>query len=46
MKETIWRYLEQYDLPVVVGPNVGNSGQAMETQVDYLASQLTIDLID
>ncbi|KAL8483667.1 hypothetical protein ACS0TY_026375 [Phlomoides rotata] len=33
MKDTIWRYLEQYDLPVVVGPNVGNAGQTMETQV-------------
>ncbi|KAL0339075.1 UNVERIFIED_CONTAM: Nuclear pore complex protein [Sesamum angustifolium] len=33
MKDTIWRYLEQYDLPVVVGPNVGNSGSAMDTQV-------------
>lgn len=33
MKETIWRYLEQYDLPVVVAPNVGNTGHTMETQV-------------
>ncbi|KAG8376000.1 hypothetical protein BUALT_Bualt09G0017500 [Buddleja alternifolia] len=33
MKDTIWRYLEQYDLPVVVGPNVGHSGHAMDTQV-------------
>ncbi|KAK4397041.1 Nuclear pore complex protein, partial [Sesamum angolense] len=33
MKDTIWRYLEQYDLPVVVGPNVGNSGSATDTQV-------------
>ncbi|KAH6806656.1 nuclear pore complex protein, partial [Perilla frutescens var. frutescens] len=32
MKETIWRYLEQYDLPVVVAPNAGNTGQTMETQ--------------
>ncbi|XP_011093564.1 nuclear pore complex protein NUP205 isoform X1 [Sesamum indicum] len=33
MKDTIWRYLEQYDLPVVVGLNVGNSGSVMDTQV-------------
>lgn len=38
MKDTIWRYLEQYDLPVVVGPNAGNSGHSMDTQVSYLAS--------
>lgn len=28
-KDTIWSYLEQYDLPVVVG----NSAQAMSAQV-------------
>ncbi|CAA0815850.1 Nuclear pore complex protein NUP205 [Striga hermonthica] len=33
MKDTIWRYLEQYDLPVVVGPNAGSTGHAMDTQV-------------
>ncbi|KAK6156483.1 hypothetical protein DH2020_010731 [Rehmannia glutinosa] len=33
MKDTIWRYLEQYDLPVVVGPVVGNNRHAMDTQV-------------
>ncbi|KAL2479697.1 Nuclear pore complex protein [Abeliophyllum distichum] len=33
MKDTIWSYLEQYDLPVVIGPNIGNSGQPMDTQV-------------
>ncbi|XP_042036810.1 nuclear pore complex protein NUP205-like isoform X3 [Salvia splendens] len=33
MKETIWRFLEQYDLPVVVAPNAGYTGQTMETQV-------------
>ncbi|XP_021855676.2 nuclear pore complex protein NUP205 [Spinacia oleracea] len=32
MKDTIWGYLEQYDLPVVVGPQVGNT-QPMSTQV-------------
>ncbi|KAI3814618.1 hypothetical protein L1987_14258 [Smallanthus sonchifolius] len=30
MKDTIWGFLEQYDLPVVVGPQVG---QMMGTQV-------------
>lgn len=33
MKDAIWSYLEQYDLPVVIGPNIGNSGQAVGTQV-------------
>ncbi|KMZ59250.1 hypothetical protein ZOSMA_6G01850 [Zostera marina] len=33
MKDTIWRYLEQYDLPVVVGPPAGNSMQKMPTQI-------------
>ncbi|KAK9269394.1 hypothetical protein L1049_001167 [Liquidambar formosana] len=33
LKDTIWSYLEQYDLPVVVGPNVGNGAQPMSTQV-------------
>ncbi|KAL3643098.1 hypothetical protein CASFOL_013913 [Castilleja foliolosa] len=33
MKDNIWRYLEQYDLPVVVGPNVGSSEHAMDAQV-------------
>ncbi|KAK4781282.1 hypothetical protein SAY87_017388 [Trapa incisa] len=27
LKDTIWRFLEQYDLPVVVGPPVGNTIQ-------------------
>lgn len=35
MKDTIWRYLEQYDLPVVVGPSAG-SGHSVDTQVDCL----------
>lgn len=30
LKDTIWGYLEQYDLPVVVGPQVG---QMMGSQV-------------
>ncbi|XP_031097713.1 nuclear pore complex protein NUP205 isoform X1 [Ipomoea triloba] len=33
MKDTIWRYLEQYDLPVVVGHLAGSTGQPMATQV-------------
>lgn len=33
LKDTIWRYLEQYDLPVVVGPSSGSSVQQMSTQV-------------
>lgn len=33
MKDTIWGYLEQYDLPVVVGPQVGNTTQPTSTQV-------------
>ncbi|KAJ4958575.1 hypothetical protein NE237_025686 [Protea cynaroides] len=33
MKDTIWSYLEQYDLPVVVGPSVLNGAQQMASQV-------------
>lgn len=33
LKETIWTYLEQYDLPVVVGPSPGHSGQHVPSQV-------------
>ncbi|KAL1816058.1 hypothetical protein ACET3Z_018632 [Daucus carota] len=33
IKGTIWNFLEQYDLPVVVGPNVGNNSQPFTTQV-------------
>ena len=32
LKDTIWSYLERYDLPVVVGP-LGSSAQQMSTQV-------------
>lgn len=32
-KDTIWSYLEQYDLPVVVGTNIGNSSQPMAAQI-------------
>ncbi|KAJ0091057.1 hypothetical protein Patl1_13095 [Pistacia atlantica] len=32
-KDAIWSYLERYDLPVVVGTNVGNSAQPMAGQV-------------
>lgn len=33
LKDNIWTYLEQYDLPVVVGPDIQNSPQSMGTQV-------------
>ncbi|XP_042499811.1 nuclear pore complex protein NUP205 [Macadamia integrifolia] len=33
MKDTIWSYLEQYDLPVVVGPSVLNGAQQVAMQV-------------
>ncbi|KAF3453692.1 hypothetical protein FNV43_RR04133 [Rhamnella rubrinervis] len=33
LKDTIWSYLEQYDLPVVVGSQVGKGAQTMAAQV-------------
>ncbi|KAL9275467.1 Nuclear pore complex protein NUP205-like protein [Drosera capensis] len=33
LKDIIWTYLEQYDLPVVVRPQASNGSQAMSTQV-------------
>lgn len=33
LKDSIWSFLEQYDLPVVVGSHPGNNSQAMTTQV-------------
>lgn len=33
LKDAIWTYLEQYDLPVVVSPPVGSNAQAVSTQV-------------
>ncbi|KAL5146993.1 Nuclear pore complex protein NUP205 [Glycine soja] len=33
LKDSIWTYLEQYDLPVVVGLDIPNSPQSMGTQV-------------
>nr|XP_048332077.1 nuclear pore complex protein NUP205 isoform X1 [Ziziphus jujuba var. spinosa] len=33
LKDTIWSYLEQYDLPVVVGSQVGKSAPTMAAQV-------------
>lgn len=33
LKDSIWTYLEQYDLPVVVGPHVQNGPQPIATQV-------------
>lgn len=36
LKDAIWSYLEQYDLPVVVGTHAGNSVQPMATQVSFV----------
>lgn len=36
LKDTIWSYLEQYDLPVVVGSQVGKSAPTMAAQVGGL----------
>ncbi|XP_050229098.1 nuclear pore complex protein NUP205 isoform X2 [Mercurialis annua] len=33
LKDTIWSYLEQYDLPLVVGSRDGNSAKPMAAQV-------------
>ncbi|XP_016651919.1 PREDICTED: nuclear pore complex protein NUP205 [Prunus mume] len=33
LKDTVWSYLEQYDLPVVVGSHAGKSAQPMSAQV-------------
>ncbi|EPS63961.1 hypothetical protein M569_10821, partial [Genlisea aurea] len=33
MKDTIWRYLEQYDLPIIVGPNDVLNNHVVDTQV-------------
>ncbi|PQQ20289.1 nuclear pore complex protein NUP205 [Prunus yedoensis var. nudiflora] len=33
LKDTVWSYLEQYDLPVVVGSHAGKSAQPMAAQV-------------
>ncbi|KAF2282365.1 hypothetical protein GH714_043827 [Hevea brasiliensis] len=33
LKDIIWSYLEQYDLPLVVGTRVGNSAKPMAAQV-------------
>ncbi|ESW10307.1 hypothetical protein PHAVU_009G198200 [Phaseolus vulgaris] len=33
LKDSIWTYLEQYDLPVVVGSDIQNGPQSMGTQV-------------
>ncbi|MED6205982.1 hypothetical protein PIB30_022723 [Stylosanthes scabra] len=33
LKDSIWTYLEQYDLPVVVGPDVQSNPQSMTSQV-------------
>ncbi|KAI9191487.1 hypothetical protein LWI28_009025 [Acer negundo] len=33
LKDTVWSYLERYDLPVVVGSQAGNTTQSMAAQV-------------
>lgn len=33
IKDAVWSFLEQYDLPVVVGQQAGSSSQTMATQV-------------
>ena len=33
LKDAIWSYLERYDLPVVVGSQVGKGSQTMAAQV-------------
>ncbi|KAK0571557.1 hypothetical protein LWI29_018060 [Acer saccharum] len=33
LKDTVWSYLERYDLPVVVGSQAGNTAQSMAAQV-------------
>ncbi|KAK2645958.1 hypothetical protein Ddye_021153 [Dipteronia dyeriana] len=33
LKDTVWSYLECYDLPVVVGSQAGNTAQSMAAQV-------------
>ncbi|KAL3530712.1 hypothetical protein ACH5RR_010034, partial [Cinchona calisaya] len=41
LRDAIWTSLDQYDRPVVVGPQVGNSVQPMSTQVYDLQFELT-----
>ncbi|KAL5838519.1 hypothetical protein ACOSQ3_015688 [Xanthoceras sorbifolium] len=33
LRDTVWSYLERYDLPVVIGSHAGNSAQPMAAQV-------------
>ncbi|XP_065850095.1 nuclear pore complex protein NUP205 [Euphorbia lathyris] len=40
LKDTIWSYLEQYDLPLVVGPPVTNNANPMATQVYDMRCEL------
>ncbi|KAA8526169.1 hypothetical protein F0562_008092 [Nyssa sinensis] len=40
LKDSFWSYLEQYDLPVIVGPNVRSSMQSTTAQpLDVILSQ-------
>lgn len=38
LKDNIWHYLEQYDLPVVVGTPAGSIAQPMTGQVSFSCS--------
>lgn len=46
MKDNIWRYLEQYDLPVVVGSHVGNTAQPITGQVSFFCNVKIWYLVD
>lgn len=45
-KDNIWRLLEQYDLPVVVGTHVGNTAQPIAGQVSFLCNVKIWYLVD
>lgn len=45
LKDTIWSYLEQYDLPVVVGSQVGKRAQTMTAQVSCLVGCINCGLL-
>lgn len=45
-KDNIWRLLEQYDLPVVVGTHVGNTAQPIAGQVSFLCNAKIWYLVD
>ncbi|KAK7411180.1 hypothetical protein VNO78_02612 [Psophocarpus tetragonolobus] len=45
LKDSIWTYLEQYDLPVVVGPDIQNSPQSMAGQPKHFQSSRMVGLV-